>query len=791
MDIINDFLLLSWNKKQNYTDFNVSNIVANLKTEKEILSNQCVSDVCAILLSINKNSISKISNLDSFNEILKVYFNADSVNQEFILLCQIAIFDVLIDAGNKDLNLAIVKDLDKLRKADVISYDAAQKLINLLNALPLKKEVVQKEIKLKEVEVKENFYKNAIEKLTVSLDNIYELAENEQLKQKLLQIKARIFNQSFSIGITGVMNAGKSTMLNALLGKQLLGTSVVPETANLTLIKYSDTPKAIVNFWNAKEWGKIEESANSLKGMQAFIDETKSHFKDELSNFITPSGRQDEIDIDDLALYTSAKHSNKKCNLVKSVELYTDLSLVKDGVVIVDTPGLDDPVVQREEITLDYLSECDLMIHLMNAAQAATQKDVSFIIDALLYRRVARLLIVITRIDMIGEKELNEVIEYTKRSIKAQLEEQHKIVNLDELLAKLEFVPMAGKLALMHKIGQSMEANALGYPIERTGLPKIESYLSEVLFGENSEKAKLTINSNQKELLQLANIFKNSLEDEKRILELSDEERTSELKVLKNEKEAIESFVTRVKSLVDSSTDDLKRYFDTLFLFAGNKLISLRGIVVKRIIDDVRYEFEKNKKVPKEDRIAYMINSGVKDGIVDLVRDYRYEFEKKIVSHLDVIALQYQTFDMKQGIESVDVKAFLEENFKSLMIFKNAQILLNSVVGGISKFGAKELTKLQASLDELFAAEFDLIKDTLLEKLEILNNRLLGNFINICKEPLGELETTMAGKEQLLKQMMDSLVNDSGKKEQRVLEINKKLEFISQINQTLLLKDEK
>ena len=57
----------------------------------------------------------------------------------------------------------------------------------------------------------------------------------------------------------------------------------------------------------------------------------------------------------------------------------TPLKFVQNGVEIVDTPGLDDPVIQREEITKSYLLECDLMIHLMNVNQSATQKDIEFI----------------------------------------------------------------------------------------------------------------------------------------------------------------------------------------------------------------------------------------------------------------------------------------------------------------------------------------------------------------------------------------------------------------------------
>ncbi|MEZ4693446.1 MAG: dynamin family protein [Aliarcobacter sp.] len=42
------------------------------------------------------------------------------------------------------------------------------------------------------------------------------------------------------------MNAGKSTMLNALMGKEILGSAVVPETANLTIVKHNTTDTAKV-----------------------------------------------------------------------------------------------------------------------------------------------------------------------------------------------------------------------------------------------------------------------------------------------------------------------------------------------------------------------------------------------------------------------------------------------------------------------------------------------------------------------------------------------------------------
>ncbi len=113
------------------------------------------------------------------------------------------------------------------------------------------------------------------------------------------------------------MNAGKSTMLNALMGKEILGSAVVPETANLTIVKHNTTDNAKVFYWNKKEWQKIEDSANSLESMRDFVDETNRVFGENLKNYVQETSRFDEVDINDLKSYTSAEHSAKKCNLVK------------------------------------------------------------------------------------------------------------------------------------------------------------------------------------------------------------------------------------------------------------------------------------------------------------------------------------------------------------------------------------------------------------------------------------------------------------------------------------------
>jgi len=770
MQIINDFFLLVWGEKHE------QQITFDKQFSLEFDEHFC--DSVAILLIINSHNISQIDALHASKIIFQGLFETIPLNKENVQKVQKTILTHLIEKGNQTINEAITKRLELLRKEEIVSYDVSRRLMSLISLI-VEKKVTPKKLQVAQAQIGENFYKTAKNNLVACVENLSNIVESTFLGEQLKTILTKLENQSFSIGITGVMNAGKSTMLNALLGQEVLGTAVIPETANLTVIKYAKTPFAEVDFWNTKEWQKIEESALSLKGMEVFINETKAHFGPSLGSFVTSKGRKEYIGLEDLSLYTSAKHSHKKCNLVKQVTLYTNLKFVQDGVQIVDTPGLDDPVIQREEITLEYLSGCDLLIHLMNAAQAATKKDIDFIIDALLYRNVAQLLIVITRIDAIKEKELEEVIAYTKASIKARISEHNKDAKLDDIIAKIAFIPMAGKLALMHKTHRKAEALSLGYDFEKTGLPALERYLEEVLFGEQSQKAKLIINANQKEIERIATTLEHMFHEEKRLLSISGEDLKKEIQAQKKEKEAIEAFLVRIETSISHSKQEMARYFISLEKFANQKMDALKNLLKRRVFEDALYEFSKHKQAPKEERIGYMIESGIKDGLIDMVRDYRYEFQKKMQNILEHLSVQYGDFKTEALIHSFDAKAFCETKLGSLLVFKNNTILIAGANAAIKKLGKSEQNALSLALDALFETELFALREKMMEQILMMNQGLLKEFIALCEAPAHLIEEHMNSKEEVLKKAMTNIDAQSSTRHERLGELEAKGNVLS------------
>ena len=494
MSLVNDYFLL----------YHGITFEQNLDVEPiETTINEETFTIFALIISATRKNYDKFLPLTSFKTLCQqINVKSPSNINELNHLQHNIVETILNNRSKKNIEI-LHTSFEYLKNENIINNEHYNKLLSLFEYKELDiQQIFQNNIEKIEEENKSSFkdLKATLENLICELKN--DISNNEILNE-LENTKSYLNNQKFSIGITGVMNAGKSTMLNALMGREILGSAVVPETANLTIVKHNPTDTAKVYYWNEQEWNRILKSAEQLESMREFVNETNKIFGENLKNYIRPVSRFDEVDIKDLSSYTSAEASGKKCNLVKYVELGSKLDFLSDGIEIVDTPGLDDPVIQREEITKEYISACDMMLHLMNVSQSATLKDVDFIIDAVLYQNISKLLIVITRADTVTKEQLDEVIKYTKSSIERQLRAQNKDSQLDYILKTIKFIPISGRMALLHRTGREQEALDAGFTLEDTGILEIEKYLTETLFGTNSQKGELVIQSSKNQLQKI------------------------------------------------------------------------------------------------------------------------------------------------------------------------------------------------------------------------------------------------------------------------------------------------
>lgn len=779
MSLVNDYFLL----------YHGITFEQNLDTEEiDTILNEDTFTIFALILSATRKNCDKYLPLTSFKTLCQQINVKSPSNITELNHLQHNIVDTISRNKTKNNITILHSSFEYLKNENILNSEHYNKLLSLFDLKELNVTEEQNHISVQKID---DEHKSSFKDLKHNLENIINELKTDLTNKEILGELENTHNylndQKFSIGITGVMNAGKSTMLNALMGREILGSAVVPETANLTIVKHNPTDNAKVYYWNEQEWDRIKKSASQLESMKDFVEETNRIFGDNLKNYIRPVSRFDEIDIKDLSSYTSAEASGKKCNLVKYVELGSKLDFLSDGIEIVDTPGLDDPVIQREEITKEYISQCDMMIHLMNVSQSATLKDVEFIIDALLYQNISKLLVVITRADTVSKEQLEEVIKYTKTSIEKQLKAQNKDSQLDYILKTIRFIPISGRMALLHRTGREKEALDAGFTIEDTGILEIEKYLMDTLFGTNSQKGELVVQSTKNQLQKVIEKQISFNNYELTLLSKSKEELEKELEEF-NKKKAVNTRIFQAMSEdITYYKNDAKSYIDSLETFLESELIDLQTVIKQRVVSDVKYSFEKMKKRPENSRIKVIVETAIKDGIIDVIRDYRYKFIKKSQTIGEQCEQKYHDLGFAIGHknENFDARGFFQEDFKSGFLTSNNEVLISQIIDAVSKSKDSRINELDREIEALISTQFTSIEDDLKVKAKKVSNMLIDSFFTTLNAPLKQFEQKLKNDEETLQNQLNSFEENDKNKDIISINIHKNIKKLENISATI------
>lgn len=194
---------------------------------------------------------------------------------------------------------------------------------------------------------------------------------NGQLINRLDNFIKKCSHPEFHIAFVGAIKAGKSTLINSLLGYNLASTAVTPETAALTKFRASKGKNYVkLTFYNDIEWTMLWKSVQESKS-DIFLEEfQKLGAENEKKNWINkPSMIIEFDDINSLKEEIKKWTSSKKAThyFVKEVEVGLKDFMLPEGVIFVDTPGLDDPVKYRSDITRKYIDRANAVLVCVKA----------------------------------------------------------------------------------------------------------------------------------------------------------------------------------------------------------------------------------------------------------------------------------------------------------------------------------------------------------------------------------------------------------------------------------------
>ncbi|MFQ9544957.1 MAG: dynamin family protein [Clostridium sp.] len=171
------------------------------------------------------------------------------------------------------------------------------------------------------------------------------IKHNNYIYEDLNAIEDRLLDDEFRIVVVGEFSSGKSTFINAIIGKDVLLHAVDETTATITYIH------------NVK---KDDERAG--RGKICYSDGTIVEFK----NFT------------ELRKYTTTQSEIKVADTIKNVDIYISFLNIDQPLTIVDTPGLNGVADKHKEITIEETKKAHACIYLLSAKGLA-DSDLSFI----------------------------------------------------------------------------------------------------------------------------------------------------------------------------------------------------------------------------------------------------------------------------------------------------------------------------------------------------------------------------------------------------------------------------
>lgn len=196
---------------------------------------------------------------------------------------------------------------------------------------------------------------------------------NNQSARKLQDLIDKQSKEQLHVGFCGLFSAGKSTMINALLEYPLLPSSPIPTSANVVQISFGPT-RAVIHM---QDRSRLELDINQL-------DQWKTYLQD---------GQE-----------------------VTHVDIYHEHALLKDGLIFVDTPGIDSNDVQHQQATENALHVADVVFFICDYHHVQSEENMQFI--KTLQEKGKTLCLVINQIDKHRQQEVSlldfmEQVEHT------------------------------------------------------------------------------------------------------------------------------------------------------------------------------------------------------------------------------------------------------------------------------------------------------------------------------------------------------------------------------------------
>jgi GTP-binding protein EngB required for normal cell division len=376
------------------------------------------------------------------------------------------------------------------------------------------------------------------------------------------ELQEKIRTNTFNLVVVGQFKRGKTSLINALLGVDILPVAVVPLTSIVTIMTWGEALRIKVYFNNEKV---------------------------------------SEIKPESLADYVTEKGNPKNVKGVHEVVLTYPSPYLKDGVRLIDTPGVGSIYQHNTDVAYQYLPKSDAALFLLSVDQPMGKAELDFLKDVKEYSN--KIFFLLNKADYLRENDLKESIEFSKNAL------------CEAMGSEVKLFPVSARLALEGSTAKSDEM------VRKSRLPVFTDELHRFLM---EEKGNVLLLSTANNLLRMLSQAKLELGLELKSLTTPFEELQQKIRAFEDKKREIELVKQDFEILLEGETkrlikgmleDDLQRIVRDLIpheeahlaeQFEKNKglaLKELRSVLEEAVASHVKQAFITWRAI-EDDRLA-------------------------------------------------------------------------------------------------------------------------------------------------------------------------------------------
>jgi GTP-binding protein EngB required for normal cell division len=368
-----------------------------------------------------------------------------------------------------------------------------------------------------------------LDQIHAMIDEAEDMVGDDQ-RQALDAIRQELLDFSPKVTFVGQVKAGKTALVNSLCGQSgLLPSDVNPWTSVVTSVHVNGRPpknvRAEFRFFDRGEWdrlvqhggrlGEMAQRANAaveLAEIRRQVEVMCAKSRQRLGrNFELLLGQRHKYDSFDSALIEryvclgdpdepESSKQGRFADITSSATLYVSEPSYPIALTFQDTPGVNDPFLMREQITLHTVRNASLCVVVLSATQALNTVDLA-LVQLLSSMEDRQVIVFVNRIDELERPEVQ--IEEIRASLRATFS-RHSLQGIDHIIfgcARWADAAQNGQLDRLkaessESLGRMIQAveAARGLPLAQaawlaSGVPELQEALGKIVAATSAKRA--------------------------------------------------------------------------------------------------------------------------------------------------------------------------------------------------------------------------------------------------------------------------------------------------------------